>query len=439
VVDPVLTALGARNDARDGTIAKQLIGLIASSSGVLDSMAKADPPAPATPTRREKGESLRQLESALHKALNEMFPATKDRPHAHVWIVDVFKDRVIFDREGQLFQMGFEYGATEVQLDGNPVEVVRSYTPISKSASNWTTVIADILPHGTRYLHPFLADDWEASVKVYDAEDVLFVLSQPEPVVPASEVATAAALMKGSWLIETDDTPQTRAELERVGRAFKLDGTDSLFCASFHVDHDAVQWITKATPIEKPFAGFANFQACIDAAKAKGASDEEARKICGALQAESEAKRLARAKHLGRAPSQATIDVLKRELPIIKTDEEQFVMGVVLEPNDGEGEAPVDPDAQQDIYSAKAIRDAAHKFMADFRNMGLMHKQFINGDVSILESFIAPVSFTVGTTKVRKGTWLMALRVTSDKIWKQIKGGELTGFSIGGSAVRAPA
>jgi DNA adenine methylase len=68
-----------------------------------------------------------------------------------------------------------------------------------------------------------------------------------------------------------------------------------------------------------------------------------------------------------------------------------------------------------------------------------MHKQFINGDVSILESFIAPVSFTVGTTKVRKGTWLMALRVTSDKIWKQIKGGELTGFSIGGSAVRAPA
>jgi DNA adenine methylase len=39
---------------------------------------------------------------------------------------------------------------------------------------------------------------------------------------------------------------------------------------------------------------------------------------------------------------------------------------------------------------------------------------------------------------VSKGTWLMAVRVLDDGLWEQVKTGGITGFSIGGSAVRTP-
>jgi hypothetical protein len=40
-------------------------------------------------------------------------------------------------------------------------------------------------------------------------------------------------------------------------------------------------------------------------------------------------------------------------------------------------------------------------------------------------------------THIRRGTWLLAVRVVDDELWQQIKAGELTGFSIGGSALRS--
>lgn len=39
---------------------------------------------------------------------------------------------------------------------------------------------------------------------------------------------------------------------------------------------------------------------------------------------------------------------------------------------------------------------------------------------------------------IAKGTWLLAVRVLSDDLWRRVKDGELTGFSIGGSARRVP-
>lgn len=62
----------------------------------------------------------------------------------------------------------------------------------------------------------------------------------------------------------------------------------------------------------------------------------------------------------------------------------------------------------------------------------------VNGRVKILESYLAPTSFALDGTQVRKGTWLHAVRVLDDDLWGQIKSGELTGLSIGGSAVRYP-
>jgi len=120
---------------------------------------------------------------------------------------------------------------------------------------------------------------------------------------------------------------------------------------------------------------------------------------------------------------------LDKRIPLLKTGEERYVLGVVLEPET--------VDAQNDIYSAAEVREAAHRFMEEYQNVGLMHRGFVNGKVKILESYVAPVAFELDGAQVKKGTWLLAVRVLDDELWSQIKAGELTGLSIGGSAARS--
>jgi len=122
---------------------------------------------------------------------------------------------------------------------------------------------------------------------------------------------------------------------------------------------------------------------------------------------------------------------LDKHIPLLKTDEERYVLGIVLEPET--------VDAQKDIYSAGEVREAAHRFMQEYRNIGLMHQGLVNSRVKILESYLAPAAFTLDGTQIRKGTWLLAVRVLDQELWAQIKAGELGGFSIGGSARSAPA
>jgi DNA adenine methylase len=110
--------------------------------------------------------------------------------------------------------------------------------------------------------------------------------------------------------------------------------------------------------------------------------------------------------------------------------DERYVLGVVLEPEV--------VDAQGDIYSAEEIRLAAHDFMENFQGLGLQHRERVNGDVRILESYILPDDSEVGGVVLKKGTWLLGLRVVSDELWQMVKDGDLTGLSIGGSARKVP-
>lgn len=117
-----------------------------------------------------------------------------------------------------------------------------------------------------------------------------------------------------------------------------------------------------------------------------------------------------------------------REIRLIKSTEERIVFGVVLEPDT--------IDAQGDTIPAEEIRQAAHKFMEHFGQLGLQHKEVVNGKLKLLESFIAPVDFDVSGQSVKKGTWLMAERVVDDRLWAAIRKGAITGYSIGGTAFR---
>lgn len=74
--------------------------------------------------------------------------------------------------------------------------------------------------------------------------------------------------------------------------------------------------------------------------------------------------------------------------------------------------------------------------MENFARMGLIHRAFRGSDVKILESYLAPVTPDLDGTTIKKGIWLLAIRILGDDLWDKVKSGDLTGFSIGGSAAR---
>jgi len=117
-------------------------------------------------------------------------------------------------------------------------------------------------------------------------------------------------------------------------------------------------------------------------------------------------------------------------IPIVKVaKEERYIMGIVM--------IPEVADAHGEVTSAEEIRQAAHKFLARGPKIGYQHSE-TPGGLTLLESYIAPVDFALGTRKIVKGTWLMAVRVDNDKIWKEVKDGTITGFSIEGYARKVP-
>ena len=65
-----------------------------------------------------------------------------------------------------------------------------------------------------------------------------------------------------------------------------------------------------------------------------------------------------------------------------------------------------------------------------------MHRQLVNSQVEIFESYIAPADLTINGQRVKKGSWLLMYHILSDELWRRIKSGELTGFSMGGFARR---
>lgn len=110
-------------------------------------------------------------------------------------------------------------------------------------------------------------------------------------------------------------------------------------------------------------------------------------------------------------------------------DEQQTVTGVVLQPETVDG--------QGDIMSSDVIRETAYKFLANFNRttkLGLQHSSFPKGKLALVESYVAPISFVLGSKTVKEGSWLMTVKVLDKKLWKKVKDGQITGFSIGGRA-----
>ena len=111
-------------------------------------------------------------------------------------------------------------------------------------------------------------------------------------------------------------------------------------------------------------------------------------------------------------------------------EEEFFVYGVVIEPEQG-----VDVEGQPlELISVEETRSAAHTYMRQSQEFTDDHYSWVSGKVRILESYLAPVDFELAGEAIKRGSWIMGLKILDTAIWGAIKSGEVVGFSIGGEA-----
>lgn len=119
------------------------------------------------------------------------------------------------------------------------------------------------------------------------------------------------------------------------------------------------------------------------------------------------------------------------EIPIAKIDKmKQVVLGEVLSPDE--------IDSQEDTMTAEEIEKAAYYWMEHHRTVGKRHVGVMKAVP--VESYIAPQDLEFdgenGKTMVKKGTWLIAVKINDDSEWKKVLSGEYNAFSVGGFGVR---
>ncbi|WP_235701236.1 XkdF-like putative serine protease domain-containing protein [Bacillus subtilis] len=116
---------------------------------------------------------------------------------------------------------------------------------------------------------------------------------------------------------------------------------------------------------------------------------------------------------------QKEVKVLAKE-----ADEQKLVYGIVYEPDT--------VDAHGDFMTAAEIEKAAHGFLKDAREIDKQH-DFQGGVGAVVESYVAPADFVINGELIKKGSWVLVTKA-SEEIWEEIKKGEITGYSMAGTA-----
>lgn len=116
-------------------------------------------------------------------------------------------------------------------------------------------------------------------------------------------------------------------------------------------------------------------------------------------------------------------------VPIAKIDAMKHkVYGIVLSPNE--------VDLQGDMVTEEEIEKASDMYMTRYQRVGYQHMR--SADAVVVQNYIAPVDFMLGSEYVRKGAWVICIKVNDEEIWKDVVEGKITGLSIGGIAKSTP-
>lgn len=124
--------------------------------------------------------------------------------------------------------------------------------------------------------------------------------------------------------------------------------------------------------------------------------------------------------------SEGTPNVNKQVDLFVKSAEERLVYGIVYEPNT--------LDAHGEYMTAEDIEKAAHYFMQEARKIDKQH-DYKEGYGEVVESYIAPADMNINGQTVKKGSWVLVTKA-SEAVWKDIKAGKITGYSMAGTAER---
>lgn len=125
----------------------------------------------------------------------------------------------------------------------------------------------------------------------------------------------------------------------------------------------------------------------------------------------------------GKTEKNEKIDEKEFVTVFIKDAEEHIVTGIVYEPDEC--------DTDGDTADAAEIRKACFYFMEKSGSIKMNHK----GNkikATVIENYIAPVKMSIAGRSIKKGTWLMSVKIHDEDVWKAVKDGDLTGFSMAG-------
>lgn len=110
-------------------------------------------------------------------------------------------------------------------------------------------------------------------------------------------------------------------------------------------------------------------------------------------------------------------------------DEKRLVYGVVMQPDVF--------DLHDDTISDDDLERSAHDYLVRSRAVKQQHSG-THRDVDVVESYIAPIDFDLGEQQIKKGAWVVVVKVNDDSLWADVKAGRVTSFSPGGMALRIP-
>ncbi len=132
------------------------------------------------------------------------------------------------------------------------------------------------------------------------------------------------------------------------------------------------------------------------------------------------------------------IALSKHEIELKEVDaEKKILMGAALVPNKQILRADKDGNGYYIYFSEDTIKKASELFLmrSNQNNATLEHKEKLNG-MSVVESWVIDnpemdKSKEYGFN-LPKGTWMIAMKVNNEDIWKDVKSGKVKGFSIEG-------
>lgn len=102
--------------------------------------------------------------------------------------------------------------------------------------------------------------------------------------------------------------------------------------------------------------------------------------------------------------------------------EKRLLYGIVYEPDT--------EDTYGDFMTKDEIEKTAHEFLEHYRNIDTEHNLLAGAGV-VVESYVAPVSLSIGDDVIKAGSWVLVTRASED-IWEAWKNGEITGYSMFG-------